>query len=323
MPSLDIGDTVLIDAFDPTTMTKGTARVECVGTEDLNFDGREVPTKILTTELGGVTTKTWVGLDDEVMRVETPVGLVLRRVSQNEALRTFDAAGTSELIHAVAVRPAGARPFRGATQIHFRLSGLAEKVIVPVDDLQRRIALDEYQINVAAAPGPPVPAADPAGFQEDLAADPFVQTGHAKIARQAREIVGEETDPWRKAQRIYAWVYENIEKTPVLSLPSALDVLDSRQGDCNEHTVLYAALARTVGVPTRIAIGLVWSDELAGFYYHAWPEVFAGRWIPVDPTLGQPVADATHIKLLEGSVGQWPRLVPFLGQVKIDVLDIH
>jgi transglutaminase-like putative cysteine protease len=324
MPSLEIGDTVLIDAFDPTTMTKGTARVECVGIETLKFDEKDVPTKILTTELGGVTTKTWVGLDDEVMRVETPIGLVLRRVSQSEALRTFDAAGeSSELIRAVAVRPSGARPFRGATQMHFRLSAVAKKVIVPVDDVQRRIALDEFQIDAATAPGSGVLAADPAAFQAELAADPFVPTGHAKIARQSREIVGEETDPWRKAQRIYAWVYENIEKTPVLSLPSALDVLESRQGDCNEHTVLYAALARTEGVPTRIAIGLVWSDELAGFYYHAWPEVFVGRWIPVDPTLGQPVADATHIKLLEGSVGQWPRLVPFLGQVKIDVLEIR
>ena len=132
-----------------------------------------------------------------------------------------------------------------------------------------------------------------------------------------------ETDPWRKAELIYQWVYDEIAKEPLLSIPSAVDVLESRKGDCNEHTVLFAALARSQGIPTRISLGLVWSDELSGFYYHAWPEVFAGRWIPIDPTLGQPIADATHIKLIEGSVGQWTRLVPFLGQISIDVLDVR
>src|SRR5690606_29572450 len=100
----------------------------------------------------------------------------------------------------------------------------------------------------------------------------------------------EETDPWRKSLRIYQWVYDTIAKEPLLSIPSAVDVLSSKKGDCNEHTVLFAALARAERIPTRIALGLVWSDDLRGFYYHAWPEVYAGAWIPMDPTLGQPVA---------------------------------
>ncbi len=323
MPSLEIGDVVLIDAFDPVTLTKGTARVECIGVDTLEYDGEEVITKILETELGGMKTKTWVGLDDQVMRVETPVGLVLRRISQREALRDLDSGASAELIHTVAVRPSGVKPFRGAKEMRYRVGGLSAGITVPVDDVQREVGADDF-LNVSPeAPTSAVAAADPASFKEFLGGDPFVQTGHAKILKLAREIVGAETDPWRKAQLLYTWVYENIEKTPVLSLPSALDVIESREGDCNEHTVLYAALARTEGIPARIAIGLVWSEDLSGFYYHAWPEVFAGRWIPIDPTLGQPVADATHIKLVEGSVGQWTRLVPFLGQVSIDVLEIH
>jgi transglutaminase-like putative cysteine protease len=282
-----------------------------------------VPTKILVTELGGMKTKTWVGLDEQTMRIETPTGLVLRRVSQKEALQSFDAAASGELIHRVAVRPAGAKPFRGATHMHIRVTGLADEIEIPVDELQQAIAQGEYQIDAAIAPGSGVDAPDAAQYKKELSSDPFVQAAHPKIAKQARDIAGPETDPWRKAQLIYTWVYENIEKKPVLSLPSALDVLESREGDCNEHTVLYTALARAEGVPTRMAIGLVWSDDLLGFYYHAWPEVFVGRWVPVDPTLGEPVADATHIKLLEGSVTQWPRLVPFLGQVQINVLDIR
>ncbi|MCC6697835.1 MAG: transglutaminase domain-containing protein, partial [Candidatus Hydrogenedentes bacterium] len=120
------------------------------------------------------------------------------------------------------------------------------------------------------------------------------------------------------------WVYNNIEKRPVLSIPSALDVLATAQGDCNEHTVLYTALARCAGVPTRIAIGIVWSEDYRVFYYHAWPEVYAnGRWTWIDPTLGQPLADATHIKLLTGGLESWWQLVPFLGQLKVKIESIE
>jgi len=109
----------------------------------------------------------------------------------------------------------------------------------------------------------------------------------------------------------------------VLSVPSALEVLDTGKGDCNEHTVLFAALGRAAGVPTRIAIGIVWSEQLRSFYYHAWPEVYVGRWIWMDPTFGQPIADATHIKLLSGDIDKWTQLLPYLGQLSVEVLEIE
>jgi len=128
---------------------------------------------------------------------------------------------------------------------------------------------------------------------------------------------------WDKALALHDWVYENIDKVPVISIPMALDVLRTMEGDCNEHTVLFTALTRAAAIPTRIAVGLVWSDQLQGFGYHAWPEVHIGHWIPMDPTLGEPVADATHIKLLNGNIDQWIQLVPYLGQLQIEVLSFR
>jgi len=323
IPSLEVGDMVLIDAFDPLTLSKGVATVECVGTEVLAYDGEEVATKVLTIELGGVKTKTWVALNEQIMQVEAPVGLVLRRIPQSEALADIEDSDSSELLHSVAVRPSGARPMRGAQEMQIRVGGLADGVYIPLDELQQFVEGDVYRILAAPMPEPPVEIPDPAALEKYLAGDPFVQSGSPRIVQHARAIVGEEIDIWRKSILIYQWVYDNIAKEPLLSIPSAVDVLENRTGDCNEHTVLFAALARAEGIPTRIALGLVWSDELRGFYYHAWPEVYAGRWVPMDPTLGQPVADATHIKLLEGSVAEWPRLMPFLGQVSIDVVDVR
>ncbi len=322
LPSIEVGDEVYIDAFDPMSLSSGTARIKCVGTETIEFEGERIATKILETELSGVTTKTWVTLDEQVMRVETPMGLVLKRITQREALEELRPGDARELIHSAAIRPDGARPFRGATRMHFTADKLPAQATLPEDDLQQRLAEGEYAITMAAPPAGPVTL--PEHEMDDyLGGDPFVQTAHPRITAVAREIIGASEDPWDKAQRIYQWVYTHIDKTAVISLPSALDVLATKEGDCNEHTVLYTALARAAGVPTRMAIGVVWSEELDGFYYHAWPEVFAGHWVPVDPTLGQPIADATHIKLIEGSIEQWPRLTPYLGQLDINVLDVR
>ena len=323
LPALEIGDEVLIDAFDPITMSKGTARVKCIGTEVLIYDGKEVLTKILTTSLAGMTTKTWVTFDEEIMRVETPVGFVLRRITQDEALAELEEGEVNEILDQVAIRPTGLRPFRGATHMRFRLTKVPEGSEIPSGTIQKRLAEHEYLIDAPGAPDGPVELGEGSAHAPFLTGDPFIQVGPERIASHTADVVGRAGDPWEKSLRIYEWVYANIEKIPVLSFPSALDVLESREGDCNEHTVLFAAMSRTAGVPTRIAIGVVWSDDLNGFYYHAWPEVFVGHWVPMDPTLGQEIADATHIKLLEGSIESWPKLAPYLGQLQVEILEVE
>ena len=63
-------------------------------------------------------------------------------------------------------------------------------------------------------------------------------------------------------------MYQNIQKRPVLSVPNALETLRNRVGDCNEHAVLLAALARAAGIPAQVEAGLVY--QKGRFYYHAW-----------------------------------------------------
>jgi hypothetical protein len=46
-----------------------------------------------------------------------------------------------------------------------------------------------------------------------------------------------------------------------------------------------------------------------------------GRWQPVDPTFGQVVADATHVKLVEGeSMTELTPLLDMIGRVKARVI---
>jgi transglutaminase-like putative cysteine protease len=87
-------------------------------------------------------------------------------------------------------------------------------------------------------------------------------------------------------------------------------------------------------MPARIAVGLVFMH--GAFYYHAWPEVYVaeapstslgaggrGLWLPVDPTLNQYPADATHLRLTRGGLDKQALVLPLLGRLKMTVLDVE
>ena len=68
--------------------------------------------------------------------------------------------------------------------------------------------------------------------------------------------------------------------------------------------------------------GLVYYD--GRLFYHAWPEVWLGSaWIPTDPTLGQPLADATHLGLVEAEDERLIALGQFIGQPRVSVLALE
>ena len=98
-------------------------------------------------------------------------------------------------------------------------------------------------------------------------------------------------------------------------------MLRTKVGDCNEHTALFVAMARSIGIPARIAVGLVFMH--GAFYYHAWPEVYItehaglGLWLPVDPTLNQFPADATHLRLARGGLDRQAAILPLIGRLKM------
>jgi hypothetical protein len=324
LPSLELGESITIPAFDPFTFSYSqTATIECVGEEMFSFGDRTIPAKILTTTVGGIPTNVWVSYDEEILKIETPFGFWVQKITQEQALQALDKTGKTDMLDSVAIRPTGLEPFRGAEAMTIRISGLNPEVSLPETTLQKQIEPRVYQIRQAKLTDEAEDALSEAELESYLKSDPFVQSSNPLIKAFATTIIQDKKDPWEQAELMRNWVYENIQKTIVLAFPSALDVLETLEGDCNEHTVLYAALARSQGIPTQIAIGIVWSDDLKGFYYHAWPEVFVDKWVPLEPTLGQDIADATHIKFLSGSIDQWPRLAAYIGQIQIEVLDIQ
>ena len=151
-----------------------------------------------------------------------------------------------------------------------------------------------------------------------LEPEPQVQSDDAEIRALAERIVGETEDPREAAELILRWVNDSLEKRISFSVPDAKEVLRLRAGDCNEHTQLYVALARAAGIPARSVAGLAYVR--GKFYYHAWPEIFLGDWVPVDPTFGQFPADAAHLRFVTGGFTRQAELLRLIGALEIDVV---
>ena len=177
---------------------------------------------------------------------------------------------------------------------------------------------------VAAEDCPNLPIRDAEG--EFLGASAYIQTDAPAIRAKTEEILDGEVNSWRAAEKLCEWVHTAIaEKKMSGGFGSSLTALESLSGDCTEHTVLFIALARAAGIPARICSGITFAKD--AFYYHFWPEVYVGRWVQMDPTLGQTIADANHIQL-GGSTVESDNLMEFaegvfrtLNQLEIAIVE--
>ena len=156
-------------------------------------------------------------------------------------------------------------------------------------------------------------------FAAELSAEPLIQSRHPTIRALAARLVGGERDPVIVARRITQWVHDSLRKEITVGVPNALRVLRARTGDCSEHTQLFLALSRAAGIPARGTAGL--ALVRGKFYYHAWPEVYLGRWIAVDPTFGQFPADAAHLRFITGGLARQAELLRLIGTLQVEVLD--
>ncbi len=167
--------------------------------------------------------------------------------------------------------------------------------------------------------------------EEDLAPylvpSTYLDCRDERIVTAASDAVGDETDPWRKAQALRRAVHDLIEaKTFGVAMATASEVIEAREGDCTEHAVLLAAMARAEGIPSRVAVGLMY--VYGRFGYHMWTQVYVGgAWRDVDAALPGRDFDAAHIRLSTSTLGDGDSLldlaafVAVFGNLKIEVLE--
>ncbi len=321
--TLQPGRRVRLRTFDPLSLSSAEVWLEGEGRETIRAEGRDTVAQRVRVEYRGMEIVSWVAPDGRLLRQETPFGWTLEASTAREAIDAARHGGDADdLLAASAVPCEGAiADPRACRRLRLRLTGGAGLAgLALASDRQRVLAADgesvelEIRAEAAARGGAPT---DPAPY---LAATTFVQAGDPAIVERARRIVADAATPRERADRLTDWVHRSVRKNPAVSLPSALDVLRTLEGDCNEHTYLFVALARAAGLPARILAGIVYNE--GAFYYHAWPAVLVdGRWHEADPTFGQRTADAARVALTEGELEGQLRLLAVAGRLRAEVLE--
>ena len=320
--------------FDPATLRNAPVTVIVGRREIVRSAATPIPAFRVEMEFAGLRTTSWVTDTGEVIREESPLGLITVRETADRA-RALAVSGRvqADLLDAAAVVPvmtavtARIDEPRDVRRLRVRLTGPDLSSVLSNADLQgagQEVAENTFDIRDPRGlqPGP----ADP-GAAQFLAPEPFIESDAPEILAEAERAVTGVTGTRARAERLTRYVNALLDKKPTIGLPSAREVLRTQVGDCNEHTALYVAMARSLGIPSRIAVGLVHAH--GAFYYHAWPEVYVdeadgrGLWLPVDPTLNEFPADATHIRLARGGLDKQTAILPLIGRLKMAVLDLE
>ena len=266
-----------------------------------------------------MTVSAWVNEQGETLREESPMGLVMLREDREQAME-MGWGETPDITAAASIKASRAFSAQGLTYLKLRLKNVpldgfvlnAGRQSLAGDILEiRREEITASEVHQARFSGPEL--------EPFLQPTPFIQSDSPAILDVVKQQTGAEKNAYAVVRHLTSWVYKNVEKKPTLSIPSALAVLETKQGDCNEHAVLLTALCRAAGVPSRVAAGLVHLN--GSFFYHAWCEVFLGRWVSVDPTMDQFPADVSHIKFVDGDLEKQISILKLIGKLDIDVLE--
>ncbi|MBI1925663.1 transglutaminase domain-containing protein, partial [Candidatus Poribacteria bacterium] len=306
------------------------------------YDGEVKPVYVIDYMMdlmGGLKTTEWLGHDGTTYQVE--IGLMgLKMVLAKTDMQTaLGEVGEVDVIINTKIFAQGPPLIGNAPHFKARLrltEGELKKAII-VDDRQkltvdsdpRRGTLEIKTPIVDATKAPNLPIQSRDGnevLDQFLKSTVYIQADHPALRAKATEIINGETNAWKAAEKLCRWVHESIhDKNLKIGFGSATQTLASLEGDCTEHTVLLIALARSVGIPARVCAGLVFQRD--AFYYHFWPEVYVGKWVAMEPTLGQIQADATHIQLA-GSQLESDTMLEFgegvmrtLNQLEIEVIE--
>jgi transglutaminase-like putative cysteine protease/uncharacterized membrane protein YhaH (DUF805 family) len=151
-----------------------------------------------------------------------------------------------------------------------------------------------------AAPDPPPSVDRYLKLPRDLSPD---------IRQVAEQVTETQTTGYDRALALQDWLRDPDEFTYSQTLDSSvtdgngeqaiLGFLQSRQGFCVQFASTMAVMARTLGIPARVAVGFATGDQDADGDYivglhdaHAWPELyFQGvGWVAFEPTPGGPAA---------------------------------
>ncbi len=322
VPELDLfpGEKRRFNLINPLTGMRETAIIEMLGYQY----SQGIKLKVAKVDYFGSTSKFWIRDDGEIQMAEIPLGFTLVRETKEKALcvRELPQEELVDILSHVAI-DAGVMIENPAKvqKLVLKIGGVKFSEDTLSTERQRILGDGLFEISKASLPQNilKLPIKN-RKFEKFLHSSLFINSSDERILKKALQIAGAEQDSWEVAKRINNWLFRTIKKVPVASFPISTQALTSGEGDCNEHTFLFVAMARSLGIPSEVCTGLTYYN--GKFYYHCWPKVFVGEWVEMDPTLGQELCDATHIKLVEGGIEDQMSLAGIVGKINIEIVEV-
>ncbi len=111
-----------------------------------------------------------------------------------------------------------------------------------------------------------------------------------EVQELAHKIVGDETNPLKKALLIFHWISKNVSwcaEQEYSIIPSlSAKGLKARRGDCGVQGTSFITLCRAAGVPARWQSG--WQLKPGELNMHDWAEIYIEPWgwLPADASWG-------------------------------------
>ncbi len=315
------GDSLKLAGFDPMKLEMQDLYVYGAPLENHRLWGEDVLARELKTRLAGFESTVYVDEHGNTIAEYGPMGMLMRREDMEIAIDMDDELGGVDFLAMYSIKPKGRiKAPRKAAQVMFRIKGMDVLEIDGVSDRQTIVNANTGVVKVASVPQPHTGVL---GNRQEYTRDaPYIESREKVIKQTAANAVMGSKSLMDSLSHLSNWVFHNVQKKPSAGLPSALSVLQNLEGDCNEHSVLFTALARSLNIPTRLMLGVVYQG--GEFFYHAWVAAWVdGRWVEIDPTFGLKYADAARIAFAQGDLSNSIDLVMLLGNLEIEIVESH
>ena len=144
-----------------------------------------------------------------------------------------------------------------------------------------------------------------------------------EVARIARDRTADASTPYEQALALQNWLRSftyDINVSAGHSFNRIEDFLEAGVGYCEQFATSFGAMARSLGIPARIAVGFTTGDPtdtpgeyiVRGRHAHAWPEVYLAGvgWTHFEPTPGRGNPATTAINTVESAQDLSPGVQP-------------
>ncbi|NII11687.1 transglutaminase-like domain-containing protein [Oleiagrimonas sp. C23AA] len=317
-----------MQVFNPSTRQATWADMRVIGPESVVLPTGPRQLVHLSQTVHGAThdqvMQLWVNRQFTILKASLPMfGFTLEMLACDQACALSPDQPIDLLAHSMVDAP---RPMVAAIRAQpvrylLRMTDTEQMPLIQTDEQQlTHLRGHLWQMDVGIVRPGEVAAPDVL----DTAPTPWLQSNAPAVRALAHEAAGQAMGDRRRMIRLKEFVHHYIRRRGLdVGYASALETVHSRQGDCTEHAVLLAALARALGIPARIVTGLVYVDRYAGrshvFVPHAWVLAWIdGAWRSYDAIQGQ--FDSTHLAMTVGNGDPWHYFAAMdvLGSLRIE-----